>query len=183
MITASNIYGTNYTFENFKNWNYECRYTKGKEEELIEVMKIRKVSIMAVCESRMQGNGDGIIHEGYRLIYNGVEQTRRGFAFLVEPSIAQFVEKVAAVNERLTGVDLKLIEGVSMIQVYVPQQGMAGAEKDEFYQQLQRLMDEMKYSDNVILCGDFNGHAGCDRINYEGNIGTHTVNPRISPLE
>ena len=65
-----------------------------------------------------------------------------------------------------------------MIQVYAPQPGRPAAEKDEFYQQLQGLMDEMKYSDNVILCGDFNGHVGCDRINYEGNIGTHSIENR-----
>ena len=53
-----------------------------------------------------------------------------------------------------------------MIQVYAPQQGRPTAEKHEFYQQLQGLMDEMKYSDNVILCGDFNGDVGCDRLNY-----------------
>ena len=58
-----------------------------------------------------------------------------------------------------------------MIQVYAFQQGRPAAEKDEFYQQLQRFMDEMKYSDNVILCGDFNCHVGCDRINYRELLG------------
>ena len=102
---------------------------RGKEE-LIEVMKIGKLSIMVVCETRMQSNGDRIIHEGYRLIYSGGEQARHGVAFLLEPSIAQFVEKVLPANERLIGVDLKLIEGVSMIQVYAPEQGRPTAEKN-----------------------------------------------------
>ena len=39
-------------------------------------------------------------------------------------------------------------------------------------------MDEMKYSDNVILCGDFNSHMGCDRVNYEGKIGVHSIRNR-----
>ena len=148
------------------------------EEEHIEVMKIRKLSTMAVCETRLRSNGDRISQEGYRLMYSGGEQARHGVAFLLEPSIAQFVQKVVPVNERLIGVDLKLIKGVSMIQVYAPQQGRPAAEKEEFYQQLQRLMDEMKYSDKVILCGDFNGHVGCNRINYEGDIGMHSIENR-----
>ena len=81
-------------------------------------MKIQKLSIMAVCVTRMQSNGDRVIHEGYRLIYSGGEQVRHGVAFLLEPSIAQFVEKVMPINKRVIGADLKLMDGVSMIQVY-----------------------------------------------------------------
>ena len=65
-----------------------------------------------------------------------------------------------------------------MIQVYAPQQGRPTAEKHKFYQQLQGIMDEMKYSDNVILCGDFNGDVGCDRLNYEEDNGAHSIGNR-----
>ena len=51
-------------------------------------------------------------------------------------------------------------------------------EKEEFYQQLQELMEEMKYQDNIIVCGDFNGHIGRDRDMYEQNIGTHGIGNR-----
>ena len=78
----------------------------------------------------------------------------------------------------MIGVDLKLIEGVSIIQVCAFQKGRPIAEKDEFCQQLQGLMDERKYSDNGILCGDFNGHVGCNRVTYEGNIGAHSIGNR-----
>ena len=53
------------------------------------------------------------------------------------------------------------MDRVSTLQVYAPQQGRPAAEKNEFYQQLQGIMDERKYSDNIILCGDFNGHVAC----------------------
>ena len=49
---------------------------------------------------------------------------RHGVPFLLVSSIAQFAEKVIPVNERLIAVDLKLIDGVSIIQVYTPQQGI-----------------------------------------------------------
>ena len=64
-----------------------------KEEELIEVRKTKKLSIMALCETSIQSNGGRIIHdEGYRYIYSVGEQARRGAAFPLEPSIAQFAE-------------------------------------------------------------------------------------------
>lgn len=40
---------------------------RGKEE-LIEVMKKRKVIILGICETKMQENTDKIIRRSYRLI-------------------------------------------------------------------------------------------------------------------
>ena len=41
-----------------------------ENEELIAVMKMRKLSIMALCETGTRCNRDRIIHKGYRLIYS-----------------------------------------------------------------------------------------------------------------
>ena len=41
----------------------------GKEEELVEVMKMRDLSILALAEIQLKGKGDRIIHENYRLIF------------------------------------------------------------------------------------------------------------------
>ena len=44
---------------------------KGKEEELVEEMKMRDLSIQTLAETRLKGKGNRIIHENYRLIYGG----------------------------------------------------------------------------------------------------------------
>ena len=41
----------------------------GKEEELVEVMKMRDLSILALAEIQLKGKGDRIIHENYSLIF------------------------------------------------------------------------------------------------------------------
>ena len=149
-----------------------------KEEEIIEVMKTKKLSLLAVSETRLRGTGDKIMHDDYRLVYSGGEGTRHGVGFIIEPGLAQYLEKVIPLNDRLIGIDLKLEGGISMIQVYAPQQGRPTMEKEEFYQQLQELMEEMKYQDNIKVCGDLNGHIGRDREMYEQNIGTHGIGNR-----
>ena len=78
LTTMNNSYGTT-----LRIGIMNVATLKEKEEELIEVMKIRKISIIAVCETRMRSNGDRIIHEGYRLVYCGGEQARHGVAFLL----------------------------------------------------------------------------------------------------
>ena len=149
-----------------------------KEEEVVEMMKMRNLSILAMSETRLRSKGDKIIHEDYRLVYSGSEQARHGVGFIFESRIAPYVERVISINERIIGVDLKLENGVSMIQVYAPQQGRPAEERDGFYSQLQDLVNDMKYQDNIIVCGDLNGHVGCERTHYERNIGAHSIGDR-----
>jgi len=148
---------------------------KGKEEELVEVMKMRDLSILALAETRLKGKGDRIIHENYRLIYSGREDSRHGVGFLVAANLAPYVEKVNNINERIMSIDMTLETGISIIQVYAPQQGRTTAEKEEFYRLLQEGMDDAKYQSNIILCGDWNGHIGQEREGFEGNVGTFGI--------
>ena len=53
--------------------------------------------------------------------------------------------------------DLKLETGVSLLQVYAPQQERTTVEKEEFYRQLQETFDDAKYQESIIVCGDWNG--------------------------
>lgn len=176
-LTTGNVHRT----QNVKNFRFgiiNVATLREKEEEIVEMMKMKRLSILAVSETRLRDKGDKIIHEDYRLIYSGNEQAKHGVGFFLEPNIAPLVEKVIAINERLIGIDLKLKFGISMIQVYAPQQGRPTAEKEQFYQQLQELVEEMKYQDNIIICGDFNGHVGCERRYYEWNIGDYSIGDR-----
>ena len=68
--------------------------------------------------------------------------------------------------------------GISLIQVYAPQQGRLVAERDAFLSEVQEVMDDAKYQNNIILCGDWNGHVGCERRNYELNLGIHSIGGR-----
>ena len=92
MTTINSIYGTR-LLKTLRIGIMNVATLREKEEELVEVMKVGELSVMAVCEARMQVNGDRIIHESYRLIYSDREQARHGVAFLLEPSIAKFVER------------------------------------------------------------------------------------------
>ena len=49
---------------------------RGKEEELVEVMKMRDLCILALAETRVNGNGDRTVHEEYRLMYSSGEDSR-----------------------------------------------------------------------------------------------------------
>ena len=50
---------------------------------------------------------------------------------------------------------------------------MMEEKKDDFYQQLQAVIDRRGAKDIAILMGDFNAKIGMDNTGYEDIIGTH----------
>ncbi|KAK4315395.1 hypothetical protein Pmani_013312 [Petrolisthes manimaculis] len=105
-------------------------------------MRERNLRMMGICETRMRKNEDTIIHGGYRPINSGIDTGRHGVGFVLAPELERCVEVVKQVNDRIVGVSLKMKEvGVTVIQIYAPQQGRATAEKDGFYEKLQETVD------------------------------------------
>ena len=96
---------------------------RDKEEEVVEMMKARRLDVLGMAETKLRRNGDRTIHEDYRLTFSGTEEGKHGVGFVLNETIGQSVEKIVFVNERIIGMDLRLGAGVSIIQVYAPQQG------------------------------------------------------------
>ena len=98
---------------------------------------------------------------------------------MVAPEIAKYIDMVEKVYERIISISIKLNEGgMSMAQIYAPQQGRSAAEKEGFYRKLQQTVNGVKYGDQLIISGDWNGHVGTERDGYEDIIGPHSVGNR-----
>lgn len=139
-------------------------------------MKQRNISILGVCETRYKGKTDKKIHEDYRLLSSGSDDGRHGVGFVVAPELSKHIEVVEQIDERIISISIKLKEGgMSLVQVYAPQQGRIAAEKEEFYRKLQQTVDGIKYGQQLIIIGDWNGHIGSERTGYEDIIGPHSV--------
>nr|KAG5685192.1 hypothetical protein BaRGS_011091 [Batillaria attramentaria] len=65
--------------------------------------------------------------------------------------------------------DIKL----NIIQCYAPTNDAEQEKKDDFYQQLQTVIDRGGAKDMTILMGDFNAKIGSDNTGYEDTMGTH----------
>ena len=66
----------------------------------------------------------------------------------------------------------------SLIQVYAPQRGRSSQEKDQFHQDVQDATDTASYEEKLIVCGDFNGHIGCERNRVETVVGAFGLGDR-----
>ena len=62
---------------------------------------------------------------------------------------------------------------LNIIQCYAPTNDAEEDKKDDFYQQLQAVLDRRGAKDITILMGDFNAKIGMDNKGYEDIMGTH----------
>lgn len=105
-----------------------------KEEEIVEMMKERRLDILGICETRMKNNGRKIIHDDFQLMWSGGNDTKHGVAIVMTPEMAEKTSKVTPKNERMISIELDLkVRKLSIIQVYTPQQGRPVSEKEAFY--------------------------------------------------
>ena len=65
--------------------------------------------------------------------------------------------------------DIKL----NIIQCYAPTSDAEEEKKDDFYQQLQAVLDRRGAKDKTILMGDFNAKIGMEHTGYEDIMGSH----------
>ena len=152
---------------------------RDKEEEIVHMMKERNLDILRVCETRTKNEGQKTIHEDYKYIYKGNQEGRHGVGFVLNSSVAERVKEITYKTERILSISMELNNtGISLIMVYAPQQGRNTEEKEEFHETLQETYDSVKYRNNVIMMGDWNGHVGMDREGIEGVLGAFSVGNR-----
>lgn len=150
---------------------------KEKEEEVVTLMEERNLSILGVCETRLSGAGRKTIHHNYEMLWSGREDKMHGVGIIVSPDIANYIVNVDYKNERIMRITLQLTHiKISLYQVYAPQQGRANQEKEEFYQNLQQLVDQNPGT--MLVMGDMNGHVGQDREGLEGILGAFGIGDR-----
>ena len=149
---------------------------RDKEEEMIEIMKERKLDILGLCETRLKEEGRRVLQDDYQMIWKGGQDARHGVAFLISPEIGDRVISINYKNERIIEIEIDMkVTKLSLIQVYAPQQGRPTDEKEEFYNCLQEVYEGVVCRENIIVLGDLNGHVGRERIGIQNVIGAFSI--------
>ncbi|XP_051780692.1 uncharacterized protein LOC127527100 [Erpetoichthys calabaricus] len=150
----------------------------GKGRELADMMKRRKVDILCMQETKWKGSKASWIGGGLKLFYHGVDGRRNGVGVILKEQYVKSVLEVKRVSGRVMIMKLE-IGGVMMnvVSTYAPQVGCAMGEKEDFWSELDEVMNSVPKGWKVVIGADFNGHVG------EGNNGDKDVLGRYGVKE
>ena len=119
---------------------------------------------------RWKTSGEIPTDGGHRVYFSRNEDKHeRGVGFLVHKDIVKSVIGCRPVSSRLMTVQLRASPlNITIIQVYAPRSSYDDSDVDEFYRELQPLVDQTPKQDILVVQGDWNGKVGEDAQEYGG---------------
>ena len=135
-----------------------------RRRELASIMERRNVDI-ACCAYRKEWKGSKArnIGGGCKLLYNGAD----GTGIMVRENLVESVLELKRVSDRLMAMKLKVKGSIlNIVIAYAPQVGNSMEEKNDFWQDLDGLIESVSKQElRIVLGADLNGHMD------KGNIG------------
>ena len=116
----------------------------GKVEELLHEMDQYRWSILGLCEMRWKKSGE-IPTDGVHRVYFSRKEDKheQGVGFLVHKDIVKSVKGCLPISSRLMTVRLRASPfNITIIQLYAPTSSYDDSDVDEFYRELQSLVDQ-----------------------------------------
>ena len=162
-------------------WNTRTMYETGKTAQVIGEMQRYRLNILGVSEVRWTGSGRYVAPTGEIMYYSGREdgQHRQGVGIILDKEANKSLMEWEPVNNRIIRARLySKFTKMTIVQCYAPTEEADDAEKDEFYAQLQGVLESVPKHDILLVMGDLNAKVGADNLGFEQCIGGHGLGTR-----
>jgi len=157
---------------------YNVRTLKqtGKLHQLVYGCNQNNIDLAAIQEHRWQTSEQistcyqTLNNEIWRFEYSSATpEGHGGIGLLINPRMSAFFGSSEKISNRIMMVHFKGNPTTTIIIAYAPTEDKSDAEKDTFYDDLQRCTHDVPPHNVLILAGDLNARLGSD---------SHTTNPR-----
>ncbi|XP_021853762.1 uncharacterized protein [Spinacia oleracea] len=130
----------------FGTWNIGS--LTGRLVEVVEVMRRRRINILCLQETKWVGNkAREIAPWGYKIWYSGKTRGRNGVGILIDRDYIDDVVDVSRKSDRIMRLD--------------------ASTRQEFWEDLEEVVQRVPRSEKLIIGGDLNGHVGSSRDGFE----------------
>lgn len=131
-----------------------------------------KWDIVGLSEVRRTSEELIQLKSGNTLFYKGNENNKtNGVGFLITKNLKDQITEYAGVSERIAYITLKLAQ-LLIIQAYAPTSSHEEEEVEEFYDQIQEIL-ESKPARKILIIGDFNAKIGIRKDERENSVDQH----------
>ena len=155
---------------------------KGKASEVVETVSRRRVDLCCLQETRWKNEGVKQIvgkDSRYKLFWSGNDNATGGVGVLLAEEWWEKVFEVVRVSDRIILIRMTIGKTVFVfVCVYAPQANLSEFEKDRFYQMLQCTVAKIPASEQLFVCGDWNGHIGSQSTGFEEVHGGQAIGKR-----
>ncbi|KIH61102.1 hypothetical protein ANCDUO_08634 [Ancylostoma duodenale] len=154
----------------------ECTNRISSRPEGDHRQRADKISVAALSESRMSGSERVTIEvpdsdQTMTLYYSGGDEHREGVGFMLSNRI---VATVVAFQPAEFQCSLLAELSQHIFCVYTPETS-SDSVKDEFFGQLQNMVDAIPQSELIVIAGDSNAHVGANRQGWERKLSRFRV--------
>ena len=136
----------------------------GKLQELTHEMDRYIWNILGLCEMKWKNIGETTTEEGHKVFFSGKEDKHEhGVAFLAQKDIVNTVMGCRPVSSRLITICLRVVPfNITIAEAYAPTSHYDDNKIEEFYDQLQIVIDQTPKKDILVVQGDWNAKVGRD---------------------
>ena len=133
----------------------------GRRRKLADMMKRRNVDILCLQETKWKGSKARNIGGGCKIFYNGAHGRKNGIGIVLREELAESVLEVKRVSDRLMAMKLG-VKGpiLNIVSAYAPQVNNSMEEKNDFWEDLNGLIESVSKEERIVLDADLNGHVG-----------------------
>ena len=130
-------------------WNTRTLRAAEKLQELAHEMDRNRWNILGLCEVRWKNFGETATVEGHKVFFRGKENKHEHcIRFLVHKDIVNTVMGCHPVSSRLITIGLRAVPfNITIVQVYASTSDYDDNEIEEFYDQLQNVIDQTPKKD------------------------------------
>ena len=161
----------------FGTWNINTMYQAGRTAQIAAEMRRYKLHVLGISEVRWLSAGQLTLDTGEELLYSGKPDGsthEEGVGLLISKESKYSLLEWDAVSSRIITARFKSsARNITVINAYAPTNLATPEVKDEFYEQLQSVLNKIPRRDIKVLLGDLNAKVGNDNAGREDIMGKH----------